>query len=137
MIVFSRQQLKQLEEHAKRESPNEACGILAGLTGAEKIVKKIYECKNVDSEPRVGYRVDAGDQLRIFEDIDKSEYGLIGFYHSHPMGLDTPSMIDVGRAEWSDYSYVIVSISNIVNISSWIWNEEKGRFLKEELKSMS
>ncbi|MFQ5887974.1 MAG: Mov34/MPN/PAD-1 family protein, partial [Candidatus Hydrothermarchaeales archaeon] len=82
MIVFNREQLKQLEEHAKRELSNEACGILAGVIGEEKIVKKIYECKNVDSEPRVGYRVDAGDQLRVFEDIDKSEYELIGFYHS-------------------------------------------------------
>ena len=134
MIVFSREQIKQLEKHAKRELPNEACGILAGVIGGEKVVKKIYECKNVDSEPHLRYIVDAGDQLRVFEDIEKSEYELIGFYHSHPMGLDTPSMIDVGRAEWPDYSYIIVSLSNGVKIGSWVWTEDKRRFVKEEVK---
>lgn len=134
MIVFSGEQSRQLEKHAKKELPNEACGILAGVIGGEKVVKKIYECKNVDSEPRVRYRVDAGDQLRVFEDIEKSEYELIGFYHSHPMGLDTPSMVDVGQAEWPGYSYAIVSLSNGVKIGSWVWTEEKRRFVKEEVK---
>jgi len=134
MIVFSKEQITQLKNHAKTELPNEACGILAGVIWGEKVVKKIYPCKNVDRKPQVGYRVDARDQLRVFEDIEKSEYTLIGFYHSHPLGLDTPSMIDVSQAEWSGYSYLIVSLSDGLRISSWVWTDKKQRFVKEEVK---
>ena len=136
MIIFTKEQISQIEYHAKRESPNEACGILAGKIETDKTVKKVYTCKNVDSSPRVGYLVDPRDQLRVFEDIDKNEYELIGFYHSHPMGLDTPSMIDVGRAKWPEYSYVIISLSKKIKIGSWIWREETGRFEEEKIKTL-
>ncbi|MFQ6135609.1 MAG: Mov34/MPN/PAD-1 family protein [Candidatus Hydrothermarchaeales archaeon] len=134
MIVLGEEILQQLEEHARREEPKEACGILVGIKGEDKIVKKAYQCKNVDEHPETNYRIDAGDQIRIFEEIEEGEFELIGFYHSHPMGLHAPSSIDTGRATWPGYSYVIVSLSDGVTFSSWVWSEDEGKFIEESLK---
>jgi proteasome lid subunit RPN8/RPN11 len=134
MIVFSKRVVQELEDHAKKEAPKEACGVLAGTKNREKIVKKVYECTNVDAMPETNYTIDAKELLRVIEEIEDSDFELLGFYHSHPMSLVHPSSIDVGRATWTGYSYVIVSLLNRTKISSWVWSEEERRFIEEGVK---
>ncbi len=163
MIIFSKKLAKELEEHARREAPREACGVLAGETkGKQRLVRKIYECKNVSRYPETMYEISPEELLRVITEIEESGLEVLGFHHSHPMSLEQPSYIDAGRATWAGHSYVIISIpigrrkscglpkedwrtcqlpcGNLahaidekINISSWIWNEETNKFEKEKV----
>ena len=133
MILLEEGLFRRIVEHAERESPKEACGILAGDIGEGKVVKKVYECGNVDPSPSTHYTIDPKEQLEILEEIDGSGTELIGFYHSHPQGPELPSDVDSGRAAWSGYSHVIISLAPGVSITSWIPEEGEG-FVKEDIK---
>jgi proteasome lid subunit RPN8/RPN11 len=128
-MIIGRELAKRLEEHARREAPKEACGVLAGRGG---VVEEVYECTNVDELPEARYTIKPEELLRAVEDIEEKGLELLGFYHSHPMGMTKPSSIDEGRMSWPGYSYVIVSIEDGVEFSSWIWKE--GKFEEEEVE---
>lgn len=136
MIVLSKKLAGKLEEHAKREAQKEACGIIAGKRkGEQKFVRKIYECKNVSRRPETAYEISPDELLEIITEVEKKGLDVLGFYHSHPMPLEHPSYIDAQRATWSGHSYII--ISEKMKISSWVWDEEKKRFIEEEVRFIS
>ncbi|MBU2559322.1 Mov34/MPN/PAD-1 family protein, partial [archaeon] len=54
MIILSKNHLRKMEDHAKSNRPNEACGVLAGR---ENKVEKIYPCKNVSKNPTSHYEI--------------------------------------------------------------------------------
>lgn len=131
MIEMGREIIDALKRHALREAPREACGVLAGRKG---MVERIYECGNASEYPETTYEIAPEELLRAINDIESRGMEVLGFYHSHPMGLNGPSSIDEGRATWPGYSYVIVSVSKEATISSWRWDEAKNKFEKEEVR---
>ena len=135
MIIFSEKIAKKLKEHARREAPREACGVLAGERKSRgQLVRKIYECKNASRYPEAMYEISPRELLRVITEIEESSLEVLGFYHSHPMTLEQPSYIDAGRATWAGHSYVIVSLApKSASISSWVWNEEKEHFIEEKV----
>jgi desampylase len=132
-MIIEKGLVSQMVEHAKREAPKEACGILAGK--GER-VRKVFECKNRDDSPFYAYTISPGELLKKIDEIEAGGLDVIGFYHSHPMGLEKPSAVDVSRATWPGHSYVIVSLPGGVKISSWEWDEVKDRFIEEEIKEI-
>jgi len=138
MIRIIYKDTKDMVSHAEKESPIEACGILAGRIvktdgTAVKEVLKVYRCRN-ELYSQTEYRIDAEEQLRIFNEIETSGLDLLGFYHSHPYGQPRPSQIDEARGNYYGYSYVIVSLFP-TKISSWILEEDG--FREEELLIVS
>ena len=131
MIEMGRDIIGALKSHAVREAPREACGVLAGR---KDMVERMVECRNASKYPETTYEIAPTDLLKTLEDIESWSMEVLGFYHSHPMGLDEPSIIDEGRATWPGYSYVIVSISGKSSISSWRWGKAENKFEKEEVK---
>lgn len=132
-MIIEKGLVSQMVEHARREAPKEACGILAGKGGR---VGKVVECKNVDESPFYAYTMSPGELLEKIDVIEADGLEVIGFYHSHPMGLEGPSAVDVSRATWPGHSYVIVSLSGGVKTSSWVWDEVKGRFTEEDIREI-
>ncbi|MFQ5815880.1 MAG: Mov34/MPN/PAD-1 family protein [Candidatus Hydrothermarchaeaceae archaeon] len=133
MIVFTKRLVDELLAHADRESPHEACGVMVGAMEDEaREVAIVYECTNVDPDPDVGYEINPMELLRVMEDAEGKGLEIIGFYHSHPMALSRPSMVDESKATWTGHSYAIVSPKSTPVITSWIWNEGEG-FVEEEV----
>lgn len=128
MIILNRGLISEMEDHARREIPNEACGILAGRN---RKVEKVYSCKNVSKNPSSHYAIAPEELIEIFNNVEASGLEILGFYHSHPSGPTSPSNIDLSEASWHDHSYVILHSSGM---GSWRWNEEKGRFTREEIR---
>ncbi len=134
MIVFTKRHVEGLIAHALRESSLEACGVIAGtIEGEEKKVVRTYECANVDPDPEVGYEINPSELLRVIEDAEGRGLEIIGFYHSHPMALSRPSMVDELKATWPGHSYVIVSPKNKPVVTSWMWVEGKGFIVEKVL----
>ena len=128
MIILTKGHLSQMKEHARKEGPDEACGILAGR---ENLVERVYPCKNVSKNPSSCYAIAPEQLIEIFNDVEDRGLEILGFYHSHPAGPASPSNVDLSRATWHGHSYVILHPGGI---SSWIWDEEKGQFIKEEVR---
>ncbi len=88
-----------LIEHARREVPNECCGLLAGhpdgrVTHALPLVNRLESPVQFESEPRSMF--EAMKQMR------KLGIEMLAVYHSHPLSHPMPSRIDWIN-NYSDY----------------------------------
>jgi len=125
MLVFSREAYDTLVGRARRGRPNEICGILAGSRGDPTEVEEVFHAENVAADRRTNYEIDPEEQLAIMDRIEEGGTEVVGFYHSHPLGPDTPSETDAADATWDGYSYVIVSLNGSYPfVGSWRWTDE-------------
>jgi proteasome lid subunit RPN8/RPN11 len=97
-LVLPRQLHDRIVAHAREEFPNEACGILAGLSGEALAV---YRMRNAEASPVV-YRFDEREQLRVFNEIEGKGWEILAFFHSHTHTEAYPSPTDRAQAHWTD-----------------------------------
>ncbi len=93
---------------ARATFPNEACGLLAGKSGA---VAEFYRIDNVDASP-VQYRLAPQQQLRAMLEIDDRDWELCAIFHSHTRTRAYPSQTDIALAFYPDTLYVILSLAH-------------------------
>jgi len=117
---------QEIVEHAERESPFEACGILLGKGGK---VEEVVATENESSSPQFNYSIPAREILKAHQKGEEKALDIIGFYHSHPHGSTLPSGIDHSRATWEGGVYLIVNQEG--EIQAWRWEGKK--FKEEEL----
>jgi proteasome lid subunit RPN8/RPN11 len=108
MLYLDKEKAKKLIEHAKREGPDEACGILAG---AGSQVKVVYEMTNTDKSATTFF-MDPKEQLGVLKKIRNASLEMVGIYHSHPHTEAYPSAHDIEMAFYPEASYVIVSLKD-------------------------
>jgi proteasome lid subunit RPN8/RPN11 len=93
--------------HAKRDAPNECCGLLVGH--GRRVVAAV-PMANIDARPRTGFRIDPAEHFavrRVLRHIAPA-LDIIGAYHSHPAGPAAPSPRDIAEAHYPDFLFVIV-----------------------------
>lgn len=111
-----------MRSEAEAHSPEEACGLLAGeIIGDRYDARLVLPITNM-LHSRVRYQLDPQEQLNAFNYIEEQHLELVGIYHSHPNGPDTPSPTDIAEAyypeavqliwshrteEWRAYAYLI------------------------------
>lgn len=119
--------MDEIINHARKEFPNEACGILAGK---DKKVTKVYKMTNTEKSP-MRYFTDSKEHFKIIKAMRSEGLQMVGIYHSHPNVRPYPSSHDVELAFYPDSSYVVVSIINSIpevrsfRIVNGIVNEEE------------
>ena len=137
MLYLSKQQAEQLIAQAKKEAPNEACGILAGPplaeAGEQKRIEKIYPMTNQD-QSAVSFFMDPQEQLRVIKEIRSLGLEMVGIYHSHPQSQAYPSTRDVSLAFYPETSYVIVSLKDQDKPTIKSFKIIKGKISEEEVK---
>jgi proteasome lid subunit RPN8/RPN11 len=92
--------------HARAESPNECCGLLAGRNGT---ITRHFPMANVAENKTVRYEAAPPDVRRILDEIDGAGEQHLGIYHSHPKSEAKPSATDCKLAAY-DVPYVIISL---------------------------
>jgi proteasome lid subunit RPN8/RPN11 len=107
-LHFTNEQAEEMIRHARREYPNEACGLLAGK---DEWVEKVYQMTNADHSP-VTYRLDPEEQFRVFMEIEEKGWELVAIYHSHSHSPAYPSAIDLELAFYPDCLYLIISLAD-------------------------
>lgn len=107
-LILSSKLIQKMTEHATNCLPEEACGLLAG---AGTRVYEVIPVENIEHSP-VRYRMKPQDQLSALLYIDENSWDLLGIYHSHPGGPETPSETDIEEAFYPESIYVIISKSN-------------------------
>ena len=115
MIILSKSDYNMIVEHAFKELPNEACGLIAGeIKGGDKIIKKVYLLTNTDHSNE-HFSLDSKEQLEAIKDM--RAFGLVplGNWHSHPESPSRPSDEDKRLAFDSKASYMILSLMDREN----------------------
>ena len=103
--------VEEMLEHALREAPDEACGILAGdaLWAEAGGPLRFYATKNADRSP-YRYRIDPEEQLRVMLQIDDADEVVWGIFHSHTHTPAEPSPTDRSLAFYPGALYLIASL---------------------------
>lgn len=99
--------LAEIVAHARRQSPDEVCGWLAGREGH---VKRVYPVPNVAEDRRHAFSMEPEAQLRTVRDIREAGFELAGTYHSHPRTPPYPSLKDRQLAYYPNLVHLIVSL---------------------------
>ncbi len=105
--------VEEMLEHALREAPDEACGILAGgapwIEGGRPL--RFYATKNAERSP-YRYRIDPEEQLRVMLQIDDADEVVWGIFHSHTHSPAEPSPTDRSLAFYPGALYLIASLTD-------------------------
>ena len=104
MVVVPAALRRELDEHAAREAPNEACGLLALRDG---VAERYVACINRLTSP-YRFELQPPDPAAI---IDLEDQGYeIAVFHSHPTDSARPSRTDVENIGlWEGKPYLILS----------------------------
>jgi proteasome lid subunit RPN8/RPN11 len=100
----------ELIAHARREVPNEACGLLAGDL-ATGVATAYHPARNADASPYV-YTVHPDDLVRIVFGIEDAGEDLLAIFHSHTHTPAVPSPTDRRQAMYPDAFYLLVTLSD-------------------------
>ncbi len=115
MISMKSEDYEAILEHARKELPNEACGLIAGkLDGDNKIIEKVYFLTNIDHSNE-HFSLDPKEQLAAIKDMRSNELVPLGNWHSHPESPSRPSDEDKRLAYDSKASYLILSLMDNEN----------------------
>lgn len=86
--------LDALSGHADAGAPDEVCGFLVGLRGADGVeVRRVVAASNEALEPGTRYRIHARELIELEDRLRPGEE-IVGVYHSHPRGPAAPSPAD-------------------------------------------
>ncbi|GAA4207443.1 Mov34/MPN/PAD-1 family protein [Actinocatenispora rupis] len=112
MLRLDRSIRDAIVEHAHRDHPDEACGIVAGPAGSDTAARFIPMLNAERS--MTGYRFEGDEWRRVWLELDDRDEEPVVIYHSHTATEAYPSRTDVNRArEYAtmlpDPHYVLVS----------------------------
>jgi [CysO sulfur-carrier protein]-S-L-cysteine hydrolase len=93
--------------HAKRDHPDEACGVVAGPEGSDR-PERFVPMVNAAGSPTF-YEFDPADLLQLYKEMDARGEEPVVIYHSHTATEAHPSRTDIGLASEPHAHYVLVS----------------------------
>jgi proteasome lid subunit RPN8/RPN11 len=109
MIKLTQKQIEEIFSHARRELPDECCGLLGGR---DDFVNSVYQLKNTAAKPLVEYEAAPEELFRAQKQMREQGENLIGIYHSHPRAAEPfPSQTDIERAFYTEVCYFIVGFA--------------------------
>jgi proteasome lid subunit RPN8/RPN11 len=91
--------------HARRDHPDEACGVITGLDGRPA---RFLEMENAARSPTF-YEFDSAALLALYREMDDRDELPYVIYHSHTATEAYPSRTDISFASEPDAHYVLVS----------------------------
>ncbi|HEY0932157.1 MAG TPA: M67 family metallopeptidase [Trebonia sp.] len=107
MLTISRALHDQIVAHARKDHPDEACGVLAGPEGSDTPARFI-PMLNAARSPTF-YEFDSMELLRVWNEMDRNDEEAVVIYHSHTATEAYPSRTDIAYANEPQAHYVLVS----------------------------
>ncbi len=108
-MQISPELLDEIVEHARRDAPNECCGIVGVQDGH---VVSVHAAENLQASP-LRFEVDGLEVLKTIEAIEGSGGELGAIYHSHTRSAPYPSQTDVQFARgWPGVEWLIVGLAD-------------------------
>ena len=105
MLTIDQATYDAIVAHAKRDHPDEACGIVAGPEGSDR-PERYVEMVNAAGSPTF-YEFDSTDLLALYKEMDDRDEEPVVVYHSHTATEAYPSRTDIGLAMEPNAHYVL------------------------------
>ena len=96
--------------HARRDHPDEACGVVAGPAGSDRPERHIAMV-NAAGSPTF-YEFDSMELLKVWNAMDDADEEPVIIYHSHTATEAYPSRTDINLAQEPGAHYVLVSTAD-------------------------
>ena len=93
--------------HARRDHPDEACGVIAGPAGSDH-PERFIPMVNAARSPTF-YEFDSMDLLKLYREMDSRDEEPVVIYHSHTATEAYPSRTDISYASEPNAHYLLVS----------------------------
>ena len=101
--------LEAIVEHARRDAPNECCGMVATSDGS---AVSVHEAENTAASP-FRFEVDGLELHHTLTAIEDAGHELGAIYHSHTRSEPYPSQTDVNfAANWPGVEWIIVGLAD-------------------------
>lgn len=107
MLTISRKIHDAIVAHARRDHPDEACGMVAGPEGSD-VPTRLVEMVNAAGSPTF-YEFDSTELLALYKQMWDNDEEPVVIYHSHTATEAYPSRTDIGLASEPGAHYVLVS----------------------------
>lgn len=107
MLEIRRDLVEAIIAHARRDHPDEACGIVAGPIGSDR-PERFVPMANAERSTTF-YRFDSMEQLKVWREMDDRDEEPVVIYHSHTSTEAYPSRTDIAYASEPNAHYVLVS----------------------------
>jgi [CysO sulfur-carrier protein]-S-L-cysteine hydrolase len=107
MLVIDHTTYDASVAHAKRDHPDEACGIVAGPEGSDRPTRFV-PMVNAAGSPTF-YEFDSTELLALYKEMWANDEEPVVVYHSHTATEAYPSRTDIGLASEPGAHYVLVS----------------------------
>jgi proteasome lid subunit RPN8/RPN11 len=107
VLVIDQDTVAAIVAHARRDHPDEACGVVAGPAGSDR-PERFVAMVNAARSPTF-YEFDSIDLLHLYREMDDRGEVPVVIYHSHTATEAYPSRTDVALAGEPDAHYVLVS----------------------------
>lgn len=107
MLTIDAAILDAIVAHARRDHPDEACGVVAGPAGSDEPARHV-PMENA-ARSMTFYEFDSREYLRVWREMDDLDEDAVVIYHSHTATEAYPSRTDVSFAGWPQAHYLLVS----------------------------
>jgi proteasome lid subunit RPN8/RPN11 len=107
VLTIDRATYEAIVAHARRDHPDEACGVVAGPEGTDRPARFV-PMLNAARSPTF-YEFDSADLLQLYKQMDANDEEPVVVYHSHTATEAYPSRTDISYASEPNAHYVLVS----------------------------
>ena len=107
MLTIAREHVDAMIAHARKDHPDEACGVAVGPEGSDR-AERLVQMTNAERSPTF-FRFDPAEQLQLYKELDAAGEEIVVVYHSHTATEAYPSRTDISLAAEPQAHYVLVS----------------------------
>lgn len=110
MLQIRRDLVDAIVAHARKDHPDEACGVISGRVAPDGTARpeRFIPMLNAARSPTF-YEFDSADLLKLYREMDARDEVPVVIYHSHTATQAYPSRTDISYASEPDARYVLVS----------------------------
>lgn len=134
----------RIVEHARAAYPNEACGLLSGRIGPDRLwlIDQAHATDNVSASNRKDrFEVDPAAHAALSRDLRGGSTRIVGHYHSHPNHPPEPSATDKASIADPDAVWVIVGLNSADDkdpaIKAWTVREWDAETMKGQFRALA
>ena len=135
MLTIDQSIYDAIVDHARRDHPDEACGIVAGPEGSDR-PERFIPMTNAARSPTF-HEYDGEEHRAVDAEMWERDEDYVILYHSHTSTEAYPSRTDISIASYPQAHYVVVSTRDPVDVEFRSFRIVDGEVTEEEVRVVS
>lgn len=132
MLIIDQAIYDDIVAHARRDHPDEACGVVAGPEGSDR-PDRFIPMTNAARSPTF-YEYDSAEHRAVDAEMWDRDEDYVVLYHSHTSTEAYPSRTDTSIASYPQAHYVIVSTRDPETVEFRSFRIVDGEVTEEEVR---